>query len=853
MKQRLFLLIFSVLINGFLFAQPRQTVEVKLGQLKRTVPQIGFNLGSLTKPSWNNVRFRDSTLSLGLNLLRYPGGTESQYFDWKTGKILPTSFWQNGILSSFRQLATTPQLAHNLTQLKSFTDYAKVKPIFCLNVTSSSLSDQLMMLKQAKSLGLPVEYVELGNELYAAEQDFTKAFPSADAYASEMKKWVDSIRLAFPMAKIAAIGATKDSLISVGKPTPLRVKSWNDALVKQNLNVQAFTLHNFFKHNMPLFGSNFQIAINASFTEWDRFKKFAIDSIPKSKEIWITEYNIADSTNTSYTVASSWMHGLFVANIFNQMLEQPQITMMLNHQVSGPAPYAALASNTFFGDTVTNKLTAGGNALRLYHQAILGKDFAQQLDFDQNISTFIGLKEYKLLSGWMFTNAKDTALTLLNLSNKAIELKLANLLTGGFSYEHMTYVSLLTKNLNTKNLSRVVGNGQGTLLIPPYSLATIQTPAKQAPIPLSLTFEAFRDIPYVKVAGVDQNLLNLDVYAPIKKSSKKPVVVYVHDGDWASGDKSIIGQKADFFTDLGFLLVSINHRLSPSPADTNNVNRVKFPTHAEDVAQAVAWVYQNIASYGGDPEKISLMGTSAGGHLVSLISTDESYLKKYNLGLEKIKCTCSFDDESYDIPYYLDKYVIPRGQTGPLLKYVNAFTANRNTLVKASPINYIQTQRYFPDFLVFNQVASERIDMANRFGNALKNTKATWSQVYSGASLSTFDQFIGTNIPAYSGTEEALTTFFLRCINNVLVTSTRSIVDVEPIFMYPNPSRGVVYLDLGFEKYTIYLFNQVGQLIRTYPSSIGTTQINASTLPKGLYWIQARGQGKIRTGKLILE
>jgi acetyl esterase/lipase len=852
MKQCLFLLVISILFNGFLFAQPRQMVEVKLGQLKRPVPEIGFNLGSLTKPSWDNVRFRDSTLSLGLNLLRYPGGTESQYFDWKTGKILPISLWQNGTLSSFRELATTPHLAHNLAQLKSFTDYAKVKPVFCLNVTSSSLSDQLMMLKQAKSLGLPVEFVELGHELYAAEQDFTKAFPSPSAYANEMKKWADSIRFNFPLAKIAAIGATKDILLSVGKPMPLRVRSWNDALIQQNLNVQAFTLHNFFRHNMPLFGSNFQIAINASFTEWDRFKKFAIDSIPKSKEIWITEYNIADSTNTSYTVASSWMHGLFVANIFNQMLEQPQITMMLNHQVSGPAPYAALASNTFFGDTVTNKLTAAGNALRLYHQAILGKESAQQLDFDQNISTFIGVKEYKLLSGWIFTNAKDTALTLLNLSNKAIELKLSNLLPRGFSFEHITFVSLLTKNLNTKNLNRVVGNGQETLLIPPYSLATVQSPAKQLPPSPNSTIELFRDIPYARATGVDQNLLNLDIHTPIGKSNKKPVVMYVHDGDWASGDKMNIGQKDDFFTDLGFIFVSINHRLSPSPADTNNVNRVKFPTHAEDVAQAISWVYQNIANYGGDPEKISLMGTSAGGHLVSLISTDESYLKKHNLGLEKIKCTCSLDDESYDIPYYLDKYAIPKGQTGQLLKYVNAFTANRNTLVKASPINYIQTQRYFPDFLVFNQVASERIDMADRFLNAVKTTKANWSQVYTGFPLTMVDQFIGTNIPAYSGTEEALTNFFLRCLKNV-ATSTRAVVEVEPLFLYPNPSRGMVYLDLGVEKYDISIFNQMGQLLKTFSSATGMTQIDVTALPKGIYLVQGRSKEKIRTGKLILE
>jgi acetyl esterase/lipase len=59
----------------------------------------------------------------------------------------------------------------------------------------------------------------------------------------------------------------------------------------------------------------------------------------------------------------------------------------------------------------------------------------------------------------------------------------------------------------------------------------------------------------------------------------------------------------------GWVVVSINYRLSPA---------ARFPAHLEDVNLAIAWVRNNIARYGGDPNFISVTGGSAGGHLASL-------------------------------------------------------------------------------------------------------------------------------------------------------------------------------------------------------------------------------------------
>jgi acetyl esterase/lipase len=78
----------------------------------------------------------------------------------------------------------------------------------------------------------------------------------------------------------------------------------------------------------------------------------------------------------------------------------------------------------------------------------------------------------------------------------------------------------------------------------------------------------------------------------------------------------------------GVGVACINYRLSP---------QFKYPTHIQDVARAFAWVYKNIAQYGGDPTRIFVSGHSAGGHLTALLATDERWLNEQGLSLKNIK------------------------------------------------------------------------------------------------------------------------------------------------------------------------------------------------------------------------
>jgi arylformamidase len=148
--------------------------------------------------------------------------------------------------------------------------------------------------------------------------------------------------------------------------------------------------------------------------------------------------------------------------------------------------------------------------------------------------------------------------------------------------------------------------------------------------PPAYSVQILRDIAYYDGPDADPVKHKLDLFLP-KGAKDCPVVFFVHGGAWVHGDKSFLGVYSALgmcFARHGIATVVTNYRLSPS---------VKHPEHIKDVARAFAWTYRNIEKYGGRTDQIFVCGHSAGGHLVSLLSTDESYLKAEGLTLKAIK------------------------------------------------------------------------------------------------------------------------------------------------------------------------------------------------------------------------
>jgi acetyl esterase/lipase len=114
----------------------------------------------------------------------------------------------------------------------------------------------------------------------------------------------------------------------------------------------------------------------------------------------------------------------------------------------------------------------------------------------------------------------------------------------------------------------------------------------------------------------------LDIYYP-KNSKNFATIVWFHGGGLTGGSKEI----PEALKNKGFAVIGVNYRLSP---------KVKAPKYIEDAAAAVAWVFNNIANYGGDSSLVFVSGHSAGGYLSSMISLDKKWLQKEGIDANKI-------------------------------------------------------------------------------------------------------------------------------------------------------------------------------------------------------------------------
>jgi acetyl esterase/lipase len=134
---------------------------------------------------------------------------------------------------------------------------------------------------------------------------------------------------------------------------------------------------------------------------------------------------------------------------------------------------------------------------------------------------------------------------------------------------------------------------------------------KGAPPKAAANIDVEPDVEYGK-AG--ERSLKLDVIkAKSPNGAKLPIVVWIHGGGWQGGDKaSGRGLLAGLVGSGNYVGFSVGYRLT---------GEAIWPAQAHDCKAALRWIRANAEKYGGDPDKIGLWGSSAGGHLVSLLGT----------------------------------------------------------------------------------------------------------------------------------------------------------------------------------------------------------------------------------------
>lgn len=211
---------------------------------------------------------------------------------------------------------------------------------------------------------------------------------------------------------------------------------------------------------------------------------------------------------------------------------------------------------------------------------------------------------------------------------------------------------------------------------------------------------------------VDRDLQTLDIYYRAG-ATKQPVIIYIHGGGWAFGDKAEVNHKPDFFVPNGFAFISMNYRLRWD---------YQLYDQLEDVITVVDWVHKNAATYDLDPKRIVLMGHGAGGHMASLVGTDARHLKGGGFELSAIKAIVSIDSISYDIPRVhreLGSYIERR-------QHRLVFGEDENVQRQASPIHHVKKRPGMPAFaLLYVQSEEGSRLQAEGFAKALTDVSTS--------------------------------------------------------------------------------------------------------------------------------
>ncbi|AHG42878.1 esterase [Pseudomonas syringae CC1557] len=109
----------------------------------------------------------------------------------------------------------------------------------------------------------------------------------------------------------------------------------------------------------------------------------------------------------------------------------------------------------------------------------------------------------------------------------------------------------------------------------------------------------------------------LDIYTPKSKPANAPVVVFFYGGSWNTGSRTDYAFVGQALAARGIVTVIADYRLYP---------QVRYPSFLEDSAQALAWTYKHIKTYGGDPGRLYVMGHSAGAYNAAMLALDPRWL-----------------------------------------------------------------------------------------------------------------------------------------------------------------------------------------------------------------------------------
>ncbi len=190
---------------------------------------------------------------------------------------------------------------------------------------------------------------------------------------------------------------------------------------------------------------------------------------------------------------------------------------------------------------------------------------------------------------------------------------------------------------------------------------------------------------------------------PVRRGAAAPLAVYVHGGAWRTGSHERVRAKPLWFNEAGWAFASIGYRVLPDAT---------VEEQARDLATGLRALRREARSLGFDPDRILLMGHSAGAHLAALLASDDQWL-----GADRgaIRGVILLDGAGYDVSGEFDR-------RGPLARklYGDAFGDDPRRQRALSPVSHVDAGDPADWLLVFAQRRVDAVEQAQYFGDALQ-------------------------------------------------------------------------------------------------------------------------------------
>ncbi|SMQ76040.1 Acetyl esterase/lipase [Devosia lucknowensis] len=197
------------------------------------------------------------------------------------------------------------------------------------------------------------------------------------------------------------------------------------------------------------------------------------------------------------------------------------------------------------------------------------------------------------------------------------------------------------------------------------------------------------------VAYADGARNKLDVYAPEQRGTSSPVVFFIYGGGWSRGERGEYEFVGRALASRGFVTVIADYRLYPE---------VRYPDFLDDGARALRWVQDNIASYGGDPNRLFLAGHSAGAYNAVMQALDPSFRQEYGVTMPILAVAAlSGPYDFYPFEYNEVRDVFGQAPNPQGTQPINLITADAPPMYLATgttdPIVRVQNTERFADRL----------------------------------------------------------------------------------------------------------------------------------------------------------